>query len=462
MQNLRSVLVGDRAFYKAVLSIVTPIIVQNAITNFVSLLDNVMVGQVGTVQMSGVAIANTLLFVYTLCIFGAISGAGIFGAQFAGAGDHEGVRASFRYKILVSALLLMLALVVFIWLGEPLIRLYLTDPSDPQATQATLQHGLAYLRIMLWGLLPLTLSTCYAGTLRETGETILPMVASIAAVLTNLCGNYVLIFGHFGFPALGVEGAAIATVISRYVELAVILLTVHRHPDRFPAFCGAWRTMKIPRRLFVDITLKGMPLLVNECFWSTGQAFLAQLYSVRGLLVVAGFNISNTVVNLFSTVYLSMGNAAAILVGQALGADEPARAKKTAWQIIALNVEACVALGVITVLVAPLIPRFYNTTDEVRALASTFIRTNACFMPVFAFAHCTYFVLRSGGKTLVTFLFDSAFSWVVCVPVAAALIYLTALPMQTIYALVLSLDIIKCLLGYAFVKKGVWIHNIVK
>ena len=462
MQNLRRTLVGDKAFYKAVFAIVTPIIIQNAITNFVSLLDNIMVGQVGTVQMSGVAIANTLLSVHTLCVFGAISGAGIFGAQYAGAGDHEGVRASFRYKILIGALLLVLAFAVFLCMGERLISLYLTDSSDLQAVEETLRHGLAYLRIMLWGLLPLTLTACYSGTLRETGETILPMVASIMAVLTNLCGNYILIFGHFGFPALGVEGAAIATVISRYVELGIILLTTHRHPERFPAFHGAWRTMKIPRHLFMDITVKGMPLLVNECLWSTAQALLTQLYSVRGLLVVAGFNISNTIVNLFSSVYLSMGNATAVLVGQALGADEPKRAKETAWRITALNVEACFVLGVLTILVAPLIPRMYNTTDEVRALAGVFIRTNACFMPVFAFAHCTYFVLRSGGKTLVTFLFDSAFSWVVCVPVAAALIYLTALPMQTIYALVLSLDIIKCLLGYAFVKKGVWIHNIVK
>ena len=205
--------IGDRAFYRRALMVAIPIIIQNGITNFVSLLDNVMVGQVGTVPMSGVAIVNNLIFVFNMCIFGATSGAGIFTAQFHGSQDHEGVRSTFRYKILISLLLSALGCTLFHFWGKDLAMLYLKGEKDPALVDATLAHGLSYLRIMLLGLLPFALSYSYSSTLRETGKGTVPMVASITAVLVNLGLNYVLIFGHFGAPALGIRGAAIATVV---------------------------------------------------------------------------------------------------------------------------------------------------------------------------------------------------------------------------------------------------------
>jgi len=208
---LKHILIGDRAFYAMVLSILIPIIIQNAITNFVNLLDNIMVGQVGTEQMSGVSIANQLMFVFNLCIFGGISGAGIFSAQYHGADNQEGVRHCFRYKLYLSALLIGAALAVFLLRGEFLITRFLHDDSASGRIEITLSHGTRYLHVMLWGLLPFTLTQVYASTLRETGETRLPMFAGIAAVFVNLVFNYLLIFGHLGFPKLGVEGAAIAT-----------------------------------------------------------------------------------------------------------------------------------------------------------------------------------------------------------------------------------------------------------
>lgn len=462
MPSIRRILIGEKAFYREVIGVVAPIIVQTAITNFVSLLDNLMVGRVGTREMSGVAIANTLLFVFYLCIFGAISGAGIYGAQFAGAGNHEGVRSTFRYKIIICAILVAAGLGVFIFFGRDLIRMYLTDTSDPVAAAQTLRCGSQYLQIMLAGMLPFAITSSYAGTLRETGQTRLPMFAGIMAVFVNLVGNYILIFGHFGCPALGVRGAAIATVFSRFAELAIILVCVHKNAARFPAFRRAWGTLKVPGTLAKAITSKSMPLLLNECLWSLGMAKLAQLYSLRGLPVVAGFNISDTVVNLFNVVYMSMGNAAAIMVGQRLGADDPEEARRSAWSIISLALGLCLVTGLITIVAAPFIPRIYNTSETVRDLASSFIRIYSCFMPLFGFSHCTYFVLRSGGKTLTTFLFDCGYTWCIMVPLAAALIYLTNLEIRKVYGLVLAGNILKCFLGYILVKKGIWIHNIVK
>jgi len=300
LEKLRQTFIGDRVFYRTVLAIAIPIIVQNAISNFVSLLDNIMIGQVGTVQMSGVSISNQLLFVFILTIFGGLAGAGIFGAQFYGAGDTEGFRNTFRFKLWAAAIILAVSVTVFLTFGDSLISLYLTGEGDAADAASMLVYGRDYLRIMLWGLLPFAMSQAYSGTLREAGETLLPMKASIAAVLTNLCLNYLLIFGKFGFPELGVAGAAIATVISRYVELAIIMVYTHRHKERFSFISGIYRSMKVPRDLAMKIIIKGMPLLANELLWSLSVTTLTQIYSTRGLNVIAGLNISSTITNLFN------------------------------------------------------------------------------------------------------------------------------------------------------------------
>ena len=184
--------IGDRAFYKKVLLIAVPIIIQNGITQFVSLLDNIMVGAVGQLPMSGVAIANQLLMVFNLCVFGATSGAGIFTAPFHGKGDHEGIRHSFRFKLLVCMSVVVIGCSVFLLGGQSLIRLFLTGEGDPADAALTLAYGMDYLRIMLIGLLPFALSNAYSSTLRECGQTVVPMAGGVAAVLTNLGLNYVL------------------------------------------------------------------------------------------------------------------------------------------------------------------------------------------------------------------------------------------------------------------------------
>ena len=458
--NLRR-LIGDRTFYKRVTAIVLPIIIQNTISNVVSLLDNVMVGQVGTLQMSAVAIVNQLLFIFNLCIFGGLAGAGIFATQFAGAKDDVGVRHCFRLKMMLGGAMVLIALLIFHLLPNQLISMYLTNSASPADTAATLGYGLDYLRVMLWGLLPFALTQAYASTLREVGETRLPMMASIIAILINLCFNYLLIFGHLGFPQMGVTGAAVATVLSRYVETAIIIIYTHQKKLDYPFIQGAYRSLRVPLSLCRDIAVKGAPLLINEFLWSSGMAMLMQCYSVRGLDVVAASNISSTVANLFNVVFLSMGSAVAIMVGQALGANDTKGAKDTAYKLLFLGVACSIVIGSIMLLLAPAIPQIYNTEEEVRELACQFLRIVAVLMPLFSFSHNCYFTLRSGGKTIITFLFDSVFTWTVSFACAYSLAHFTSMPIVPLYFCVQALDLIKCIIGAILVTKGVWIHNIV-
>ena len=453
--------IGDRAFYRQVVAIVLPIIIQNTVTNVVSLLDNVMVGRVGTLQMSAVAIVNQLLFIFNLCIFGGLAGAGIFATQFAGAEDDDGIRHCFRIKWAISIVMLLCAFVIFLVIPDKLIGMYLAEGSDPRDLADTMKYGMDYLMVMLLGLLPFAVTQIYASSLREVGETRLPMIASIIAILVNLVFNYLLIFGKFGFPMLGVTGAAIATVMSRYIETGIIVAYTHINKAHFRFIRGAYRSVYVPGRLVKNVIRRGTPLLVNEFFWSSGMAVLMQFMSVRGLDAVAAYNITSTVSNLFKVVFLSMGNAVAIMVGQALGANRPHEAKQVAWKLMAAAVASNLVMGTALFALAPVIPHIYNTEEHVRHLAMQMLWVSAIVMPLYSVAHCCYFTLRSGGRTIITFIFDSGYTWLICVPIAYILAYLTSMPLVPMYFIVQALEIVKVVIGVILVHKGVWIRNII-
>ena len=454
-------LIGDRAFYRKLFAVMTPVLIQNVITNFVSLLDNVMVGQVGTEPMSGVAIVNQLMFVFNLCIFGGLAGAGIFTAQFYGKGDHEGVRHTFRAKLYIAIGSILIFAAVFLTRGEQLISLFLHQGEENLDLAATLRYGRDYMLVMLLGMPPFAVMQVYASTLRETGETLLPMKAGVIAVFVNLVLNYILIFGKLGAPALGVEGAAIATVIARFTECFIVIGWTHLHRERNPFIQGAYRSLRVPGQLAKQIVVLGMPLLINEVFWSGGMTVLNQCYSLRGLEVVSAINISTTVSNLFFCAFLSMGTTVSIVIGQLLGAGELEKAVDEDRKLIAFSVALCVVVGIVMALIAPLVPEIYNTTPMVKRLAAELLFVSAAMMPVNAFTNSCYFTLRSGGKTIITFIFDSAFVWVICIPTAFVLSRFTGMAILPMFIIVQALDLIKCVVGFYLVKARKWVNNLV-
>ena len=455
-------LIGDKAFYKKLIAVALPVMLQNGITEFVSLLDNIMIGHTGTEQYNAVVIVNQLIFVYVVCVFGALAGAGIFSAQFHGNKDNEGVRNSFRFKLYAAGAVLAVAAFLFGFFGEELISLYLHD-TDEASKALTLEYGMQYLHIIMICMLPHALTQVYASTLRETGKTIPPMIAGSIALLVNLVGNYVLIFGHFGLPALGVVGAAIATSLARFVEFGILVIYTHTTGRKNPFAKGLYRTLLLPRELVGKIMIKGVPLLFNEVMWSGGMAMLAQCYSVRGTVAVGAYGITSTMSNMFGIAMLALGSSVAIIVGQKLGAGDIEGAKVDDSRLIFTSTAACAVIGAAMALTAPLFPQMFSeVSEQSRELAVQMIRVAGYMLPFNAFAHATYFTLRSGGKALFVFAFDSGFMWLVCVPTAFIIGHFTSLPLVPMYAIVLSLELIKCTLGFFFVKSGFWAKNLIK
>ncbi len=449
-------------YFRRMLVVAVPIMIQSGVTNFVSMLDNIMVGQVGTLEMSGVSIVNQLMVVFNLCIFGAMSGAGIFTAQFYGKKDDAGVKNTMQYKLMFALLLTAVGIAAFVTGGDRLIGAYLQGEAAEGERELVASYAAGYLEIMLTGLLPFALSQAYASTLRETNDRVIPMISTVTAVLVNLVLNYILIFGHFGAPALGINGAAIATVISRFVELAILVLWAHTHKKKYPFIKRLFSSSTLTTDLLGKITVISLPLLINEALWSAGMAMLNQCYSVRGLDVVAAVNIVSTISNVFNVSFVAFGSAIGIILSQMLGAGEKQEAKKASTRLLFFAVSTVVFVAVIMIIFAPLFPKIYKTSDEIRSLAATLITVVALFMPVQSFTNACYFTLRSGGKTVITFIFDSGFVWLVSVPLAFILSRFTAVPIVPMYFIILSADIIKCILGYAFMKKGVWLNTVVE
>lgn len=453
--------IGTKDFYRNIFKIMAPVMLQSVITNFVSLLDNIMVGRVDTESMSGVAIANQLIFVFMLCIFGGLAGAGIYTSQYYGKGDMNGITNTIRLKVYIAIGASVLFALIFIFLGPDLVEAFLHQGTENLDIDLTRTHSLNYLHIMLLELLPFAFMQLYASSLRETNDTVLPMKASIIAVAINLVGNYILIFGKFGAPQMGAEGAAVATVIARFVECAILVIYAHSKKDRFPFFANVYKTLKIPVNLVKAIAKKGTPLLINEVLWSAGMTMLSQCYSVRGLEVVSGTNISSTVSNLFFCAFFATGSTISIVIGQRLGAGKKEEALREDKQIIALSFVMCIVLGGLLALCAPLITNIYNTTDTVKSLATQFLYIMAILLPFISYTHNCYFTLRTGGKTIITFIFDSFLIWVAYVPMAFVLTRYTSLDIVTIFAIVNALEFVKCVIGFFMLRSGKWAVNLV-
>ena len=452
----------EKSIYKKTLKIAVPMMIQNGITNAVGLVDNVMVGNLGTNAVTAVSIIGQLFFVFSLAIFGGLSGPGIYAAQYYGQKNIEGFRQTFRIKHWICGFCLVAGLCAFLFAAEPLIGLYMRGEGgevDPVETMALAKE---YLGVMIIGMAPFVITQIYASSLRETGDTFMPMMAGVASVVVDVVFNYLLIFGNFGFPQLGVKGAAIATVIARFVEMAIVLTVTFAKRKKYVFLQGAYKTLLVPRDVTAKIIKKGLPIFLNEFLWSAGIAAMTQTYSTLGLEIVAGLNIANNLCNLLNVVFVAMGNAVGIVIGQLLGASEYEKAQKSSLRLAAFTGVICVALTAILVGVSGVFPNLYNTSDEIKHLGQWFIVITALYFPIQGYLNALYFTLRSGGKTLITFLFDSVFTWAVTIPLTLLLCTFSGLPVIGIYAIVQAADIIKVIIGFILVKRGLWISNIVE
>lgn len=455
--------IGDREFYRTAARIALPILLQGSIYNLAELLNNLMVGRVSAVQMNGVAAVNQLMFVFYACVAGVFSGIGVFTAQFSGKKDDAGVRDTFRFKFVTSLALSAAAILLLGFAGEGLLRMYLRGDGRPEEAAASLAYGAGYLRIMLAGILPYALINVYSSTLRETGQTKVPMASCVSAMMLSLLLHYVLIFGFAGVPAMGCYGAALATLAARLAELLCVAGWTHCHPGQNAFIRGAYRSLRIPGALAAKITVKSLPFVLNQLLWSLGVAAQVQCYSVRGLHVVGASNIVRTLANLVIVAANAIGNTARIVIGHMMGRSEPASAIRAVYRkFVGLGFVTSLGIAALYAWAGRYFPLLYNTSGEVRRLASVFILISAFILPFTSYLTVVSCVLQAGGNVVLNLVFDTVFIWLACVAPLYGLVHFTGAGIVFLYGLCQSMEILKTLVGIVIIKKGRWIQNVVE
>lgn len=452
--------IGDRFFYKQVFNLATPIVIQSGVVNLVSALNNIVVGQLGVEKMTEIAISNQLLTVFNVGLVGALAGIGIFTAQFYGIRDEKGLCHTLRLKRVVAGLFTVFAIIFFLVFGAALIHGYLQYTDESAEAEIIANNALSYMRIMLFGLIPYAIGQVYETTLREIGRTVPAMLGSIISVLINLLLNYVLVLGKFGFPTLGSSGAAIATVISRIAEMMVVTIWAYLCGERFVS--RSWLRLPISRRLMHNILMiSTAPLLANEIVYAASNAAILQVLSTRGIAAIAASNIAISATQVVNVIIYGIGTSLGIMVGNQLGSGRFEDARTTNARLIALAIATCFLCGLILLPLSSCFPKLFNTTEEVQKMSSQMIRVIAYLLPIRGFTHLAYYTLRSGGRSILTLMFDGGYLTIVCLPVTYLFAVFTGLSAVMLFTVSLIAELSKFVLAAIWMKKGIWIRSVV-
>jgi putative MATE family efflux protein len=430
---------------------------QQLIQSMVSLIDNFMVAGLGDVAMSGVNVANQVLFVFmvflnTICMSG-----GIYLTQYFGAEDPAGMKQAFRFKIITALLAFIPYMLVCAVFPRQVLSLMLIGNTD---ASAILDQGVAYVRLMLSVGLQMSISVCIATSLRDTGEVRTPLVISVIATCVNTFFNWVLIYGHFGAPALGVRGAALATVTARSIELLLYIIVCIR---RKPAFVfRPWQLLQVNGALFVEILKKGGMVLVSEMTWVLAETITTALYNGRGGAdVVSGMSSSFAIANLFFVAFGGTTAAISVILGSTLGAGklEDAR-RQSKWLLSGSLMLGLIMTGfaMLTTFLIPLV--FGRLSNEAITICRNMVMLMAVFMPVWLYTISQLAVSRAGGDTLMGATADAFLTVFVMIPSVFILAIFTDIGPIGLYFSVKLIDVVKAVVFHQWLKRERWLRNL--
>ena len=448
---------GDGKFYKNVLAIAVPIMLQQLIQSMVSLIDNFMVSGLGDISMSGVNVAGQVLFVFMVLINTITMTGGIFLTQFFGAKDRGGMQQAFMFKLLAGFVALSPYLMVCLVYPREILSLMVIGNTQ---APLILDEAVPYIRIMAIVGIPMIISMSIASSLRDMGKVKTPLAVTVVATLTNTVFNYLLIYGNFGMPALGVRGAAYATVIARTLEFAIFAFIYFRSKPAFAV--RLTRDFMLDGKLFREILRKGAMMLLCEMTWVLSETLTTAIYNGRGGAdVVSGMASSFAIANLFFVAFGGIYSATTVIIGKTLGEGnlEKARKEKT-WLLSGAIVfgVAMTFVGFATTLIIPVV--FGKLSPSAIAISRRMVILMAFFMPVWVLVNAQQAIARSGGDTKMGAYADAGITIVVMLPMLFLLARYTDFGPVQMYLCVKLLDIVRTVIFHFWLKKERWLNNL--
>lgn len=445
----------DSEYYRAILRLMLPIALQNLITSSLNFVSVVMIGQLGEVSIASVGLANQVWFLLNLMVFGISSGSAMFTAQLWGKKDVHNIRRVVGLTVKLGLIAAAIFFVIARFFPETALRIYSSDPE-------VIAMGSRYLRMVCWTYGFYALSAVFSMASRAVGNVRLPVAVSTSALITNVLIAYPLIFGvkMLGIPALGVVGVAIAGIIARMIECGALLYFIYRKRNN-PVAAGAGYLLEFDWEFIKRVMKPVLPVIGNEILWSFGITTYNAIYGHIGTNAVAAINIISTIDQVAFVVFLGLGNATAILVGNLIGQGKTEKAYVYAGRSLVLQVAGAMLIGLLVILFAPLILGFYRVDPEVILSARRLLLVLGMGLWVRASNHMIVIgILRSGGDTRFSLLLDGLVIWLVGVPFTAAGAFLFHLPIYLVYALTLSEEVTKASLGLRRYFSKKWINDL--
>ena len=438
-------------FVRRVLILAIPMILQQMLTSAVNLLDNLMVGQLGDLTLSAVAAGNKFMMIGFFAIFGVTAASGVYISQFHGAGEKTRVQESFRFSLLASTLIASIFVALGVAFPREIAHFFAPDP----ALGAVLE---TYLPLAVLSFLPQVYSLNAQTAMRTLGKTTPPLFLSMLAVVGNACFNYIFIFGHLVLPALGAKGAALGTLLARLLEFVATYFVVRRF--KFDFYAPLTQIFQIPSVLAKAISLKAMPLVINEIGFASGMALLFKFYATRGTEVMAAMTIMTTTSEIFFVLFSGLSVATTVVVGHALGANRLEKARSNAYRLFQLALVLALFFASLMFLSSYIVPNFYEVSPQVKAMAGFFLRIYSIFYVFYTINGMGYQIMRSGGDMRTTMIMDSGFSWCVNLPVVGMAAYLTEWPIQVLFLLGQCTDVLKGFVTARLLPKETWVRNL--
>lgn len=447
-------LTRDSSFYKSIFSISLPIATQNLITFAISMVDTIMLGRLGEISLSASAIGNNIFFILAVIIFGVGSASSVMGAQYFGKKDIKSIHKIMAIMYRICLLLAIFFTFISFFFSKQLISIFTDD-------KLVIVEGTTYLRIISLGYILYALTSCTITILRSVKTIKISLLVYSVALVVNIFLNWVLIFGNLGFPALGVAGAAIATVLSRCSEILVILIFMSKFESKIKF---KFKHLKLlDKVMFKDFIKVSTPIILNEFFWAIGSSMICIIVARMGTNVVAANSINN-VVNQFATLFIhGLSSASSVIIGNTVGEGDKKKVMEYANTICVLSIFMGILAGLTIYFLRPIAVNLYNISDDTKAIAcEIMIATSIVSIFRALSANILMGILRGGGDNRFVFWLEMSFLWFIAIPLGFIAAFVLKLPIVLVFLIIRSDEILKSFIGAFRVIRGKWIHDVTR
>ncbi|MFA5468919.1 MAG: MATE family efflux transporter [Sphaerochaetaceae bacterium] len=439
-----------REFYSRLIHLALPIMLQNLLNSAVSFVDTLMIGMVGEAALAAVGLANQMFFLIIIFFYGVSSAAAIFIAQYWGAGNREALHKVMGIALLLNLFGALISSFFSFFYPELLMRIFTVDP-------VVIARGAEYLRIVAVSYLFSSVVLIFSIALRSTGNAKLPLYVSTFAIVLNIILNYILILGKLGFPRMEVRGAALATTIARTAEIILLLLIIYRR--KYPVAAPIKEYFSFNKTLLKRYLITGIPVILNEMFWSLGMTAYKVAFARMGTNVIASVNVTEAIQGLFFVALMGISNASAIMIGNRIGEGSLESARVYARRLLLSGLIVGAFLGVALVLLSPLLPIPFNLSFTSYEMTRLTLIVMGILLPIKAYNMILVVgVLRSGGDTRFSMFTELAGVWIIGVPLAFLGALVLKMPIHQLYLFLALEEVFKFILGMIRVKSGKWIN----